>query len=103
MSNVRVLYWYNACGNAVCVCVAAIHVYLLMFNLSSLLFSYVLIKNFRFPNMVVGNITRDSVRQALMHGIKSEQVSGVCYLSPLVMQVAFSYISLAQSFLSKSV
>ncbi|XP_067940217.1 general transcription factor IIH subunit 4-like [Watersipora subatra] len=29
---------------------------------------------YRFPNMVVGNITRDSVRQALMHGIKSEQI-----------------------------
>ena len=29
----------------------------------------------RFPNMAVGNLTRDSVRDALVRGITAEQVT----------------------------
>jgi transcription initiation factor TFIIH subunit 4 len=30
---------------------------------------------YRFPNLVVGSITRDSVKKALMNGIKADQVT----------------------------
>ena len=35
----------------------------------------------RFPNMVVANLTRDSVRAALARGITAEQVSSVALSS----------------------
>lgn len=38
--------------------------------------NYILIIFFRFPNLVVGVITRDSVRQALRGGITADQIIG---------------------------
>jgi transcription initiation factor TFIIH subunit 4 len=33
---------------------------------------------YRFPNLVVGMITRDSVKKALMNGITADQVRVLC-------------------------
>jgi len=33
---------------------------------------------YRFPNMAVANLSRDSVRAALMRGITAEQVGVLC-------------------------
>jgi hypothetical protein len=40
----------------------------------------------RFPNLVVGQITRESVKKALVNGITADQVSAVLERLPLIVQ-----------------